>query len=45
MFLAVGRERGTFQLGQKTIDLAIRTSRIYKKNGHGLETDPPSWFN
>ncbi len=30
MFCAVGRERGFFQLGQNKIDLAIRTSRIYR---------------
>ena len=33
MFCAVGRERGFFQLGKKRIDLAIRTSRIYRMNG------------
>ncbi len=30
MFCVVGRERGFFQLGDKKIDLAIRTSRIYR---------------
>lgn len=29
MFCAVGRERGYFQIAETTIDLAIRTSRIY----------------
>lgn len=30
IFYAVGRERGYFALGSKRIDLAIRTSRIFK---------------
>ncbi len=30
IFYAVGRERGEFRLGDTTIMLAIRTSRIYK---------------
>jgi len=30
MFCAVGRERGYFKLGEKKIDLAIRTSRTYR---------------
>lgn len=29
MFVAVGRERGTLTVNNKTLDLAIRTSRIY----------------
>ena len=31
VFYAVGRERGFFQLGKKRVDLAIRTSRIFRK--------------
>jgi len=31
IFLAVGRERGWFKLGDNTITLAIRTSRTYQK--------------
>jgi ketosteroid isomerase-like protein len=31
LFCATGRERGTFQKGQTRIDLAIRTSRIYRR--------------
>lgn len=30
-FYAVGRERGSFQVGDQSINLQIRTSRIYKK--------------
>ncbi|MEW6324964.1 MAG: nuclear transport factor 2 family protein [Nitrospirota bacterium] len=30
MFYAVGRERGEFRVGETVIQLAIRTSRIYK---------------
>ena len=30
MFYAVGRERGEFRLGETAINLAIRTTRIYK---------------
>lgn len=30
MFYTVGRERGYFKLGAEKIDLAIRTSRIFK---------------
>ena len=29
-FCAVGRERGSVTIGDKTLDLAIRTSRVYK---------------
>jgi len=29
MFVAVGRERGSLDINNKTIDLSIRTSRIY----------------
>ena len=29
-FCAVGRERGTVTIGEKTLELAIRTSRVYK---------------
>lgn len=31
MFTVVGRERGYFQLGETKLELAIRTSRIYRK--------------
>lgn len=31
MFVAVGRERGYFKLGDQSLDLAIRTSRTYRK--------------
>jgi len=31
MFCAVGRERGYVELGTERIDLAIRTSRLYRK--------------
>jgi len=31
VFYAVGRERGFYQLGEKRVDLAIRTSRIFRK--------------
>lgn len=30
MFCAVGRERGYFRLGDKQVDLAIRTTRFYR---------------
>jgi ketosteroid isomerase-like protein len=30
MFYAVGRERGEFSIGNKKVNLAIRTSRIFK---------------
>lgn len=48
MFYAVGRERGFFRLGERQIDLAIRTSRIFRKIGklwrqthhHGSIEDP-----
>lgn len=48
MFVAVGRERGEFQLGETRVELAIRTSRIYRMiNGrwrqlhhHGSIDDP-----
>ncbi len=33
MFYAVGRERGHFTLRGETIDLAIRTSRIFRRIG------------
>ena len=29
-FCAVGRERGTVTIGERTLELAIRTSRVYK---------------
>jgi hypothetical protein len=32
MFLAVGKERGTLTINNKTIELAIRTTRIYLKD-------------
>jgi hypothetical protein len=34
VFYAVGRERGFFQLGDTRIDLAIRTSRIFRRIGN-----------
>ena len=48
LFYAVGRERGDFRLGEKRVELAIRTSRIYQRhNGrwrqlhhHGSIDDP-----
>lgn len=48
LFCAAGRERGTFEKGETRIDLAIRTSRIYRRaNGiwrqihhHGSIDDP-----
>jgi ketosteroid isomerase-like protein len=33
VFYAVGRERGFFQLGDTRVDLAIRTSRIFRRVG------------
>jgi hypothetical protein len=33
VFYAVGRERGYFQTGERRIDLAIRTSRIFRRVG------------
>jgi len=33
MFCAVGRERGFFERGDSRIDLAIRTSRIFRMEG------------
>ena len=39
VFYVVGRERGFFKVGDTTIDLAIRTSRIFKKeNGAWKQT-------
>jgi ketosteroid isomerase-like protein len=48
MFYAVGRERGYFATGDRSIDLEIRTSRIFKKiegrwrqvHHHGSIEDP-----
>ncbi|UJX40963.1 nuclear transport factor 2 family protein [Desulfovibrio sp. JY] len=48
LFFAAGRERGEFEKGTVKIELAIRTSRIYKKRGndwkqihhHGSIEDP-----
>lgn len=48
MFCAVGRERGHVELGKDSLELAIRTSRVYRKaNGvwrqvhhHGSIDDP-----
>lgn len=34
VFYAVGKERGFFQLGNNRVDLAIRTSRIFRKVGN-----------
>ena len=33
VFYAVGRERGFFQVGDTRVDLAIRTSRIFRRVG------------
>lgn len=35
MFYAVGRERGSFAKGGVTIDLAVRTSRIFRRTEKG----------
>lgn len=35
LFYAVGRERGRFEKGGNVIDLAIRTSRIFRKTDAG----------
>jgi ketosteroid isomerase-like protein len=48
VFYAVGRERGFFQQGQKHINLAVRTSRIFRRvndrwrqiHHHGSIEDP-----
>jgi ketosteroid isomerase-like protein len=48
VFYAVGRERGTFERGGKKLDLAIRTTRIFRRSGgrwrqvhhHGSIDDP-----
>lgn len=48
MFYAVGRERGSFRLGGEEIALAVRTSRVFRKNNgrwrqmhhHGSIDDP-----
>ncbi len=48
MFYAVGRERGSFRLGDEEITLAIRTSRVFRKidgrwrqvHHHGSIDDP-----
>ena len=48
MFCAIGRERGFFEAGSQKIDLAIRTSRIYRMDcgrwhqihHHGSIDDP-----
>ena len=48
IFYAVGRERGSFEQGQIKLDLAIRTTRIYRRIGqvwqqvhhHGSIEDP-----
>lgn len=48
MFYAVGRERGEFRLGETRVELAIRTSRIYRRidgawkqvHHHGSIDDP-----
>lgn len=34
VFYAVGRERGFFRLGEARLDLAIRTSRIFRRVGN-----------
>ena len=38
-FCCVGRERGSVTVGDKTIELAIRTSRVYKKVKVGGDTE------
>ncbi len=48
LFYAVGRERGNFSINGSTVELAIRTSRIYRLSGglwrqvhhHGSIDDP-----
>lgn len=48
MFYTVGRERGFFRLGEREVDLAIRTSRVFMKmegrwrqvHHHGSIDDP-----
>ncbi len=48
MFIAVGRERGEFRLGETRVELAIRTSRLYRMindrwrqlHHHGSIDDP-----
>lgn len=35
IFVAVGRERGTFSLGGTSLDLAIRTTRIFRRTPEG----------
>lgn len=35
MFVVVGRERGYFKLGEVNLELAIRTSRIYRQTEAG----------
>jgi ketosteroid isomerase-like protein len=48
VFFAVGRERGTFETGSTKLDLAIRTTRIFRRAGgrwrqvhhHGSIDDP-----
>lgn len=35
MFYAVGRERGRFERGGASLDLAIRTSRIFRRTAEG----------
>jgi ketosteroid isomerase-like protein len=48
LFYAVGRERGDFRLGETLVELAIRTSRIYRRHPdrwrqvhhHGSIDDP-----
>lgn len=48
IFYAVGRERGSFRLGETEVQLAIRTSRIFRKidgrwrqvHHHGSIDDP-----
>ncbi len=51
MFCAVGRERGYFQSGGTKVELAIRTSRIYRLHGgrwrqlhHHGSIDIPDWL-
>jgi ketosteroid isomerase-like protein len=50
VFYAVGRERGTYEVGETKLDLAIRTTRVFRKidgrwqqvHHHGSIDDPES---
>jgi len=46
-FVAVGRERGSLEFENNKIELEIRTSRIYLRDGDRwgpMETAPSSWL-